>query len=325
MKAPIRILTVIPGTENGATMIFAKRQVRSLESMVESVKVFYLESRTSIRKLQDEKGKFGNLIREYQPGIVHCHYGTITSFFTVLSTRLPVIITFHGSDLNRTPADGLLRDFFGRLLSNFSALRAAKIICVSEALKKKLWWMQSKVVVIPMGVDTDLFIPAIKAEARKMLGWKENDPVIIFNARDPKIKRLDIAMAVAEKVKLQFPSVRMEVLKGNVDPSRIPLLLNASDCLLLCSDKEGSPTIVKEAMACNLPVVSSHVGDVPKRLEGVSPSFVVSQDAGSLAHAVCEVLKENRRSNGRDKIMADRLSETEIAKEVVKVYRSILE
>ena len=66
------------------------------------------------------------------------------------------------------------------------------------------------------------------------------------------------------------PSVRLEVLDGNVAPARVPALMNAADCLLVTSDAEGSPTVVQEALATNLPVVSVDVGDIAERLEGVA-------------------------------------------------------
>ena len=305
-------------------MVFAKRQVRSLDPLYVKNLAFYLKSRSSVDGLIKENRKFNDAVSRFRPDLVHCHYGTITAFFTVISTPLPVIITFHGSDLNRTPSDGILRDLAGRTLSNFSVLGARKVICVSRLLAEKLWWQKKKAIVLPMGVDTDLFKPANQQQARNLLGWAEDEKVIIFNARDPKIKRLDIALETIEKLKKTIPGARLEILDGALDPSKVPAMLNAADCLLLCSETEGSPTIVKEAMACNLPVVSTDVGDVKERINGVKNCLVVPKKADSLAEALHAVIIKNERSDGRDRVAKDGLAEKDIAAQLLKIYEKIL-
>jgi glycosyltransferase involved in cell wall biosynthesis len=75
-------------------------------------------------------------------------------------------------------------------------------------------------------------------------------------------------------------------------------------------------------MACNLPVVSVDVGDVVERLEGVSPSRVAERSPGALARCIAEVLQEDRRSNGRDKISP--LSEKLVAQQILEVYRQAI-
>jgi glycosyltransferase involved in cell wall biosynthesis len=79
----------------------------------------------------------------------------------------------------------------------------------------------------------------------------------------------------------------------------MPLYLNAADCFLCTSQAEGSPTILKEAMACNLPVVSVDVGDVKQRLGGVANCFIEPRDPDALANRVIQVLRSGKRSDGR--------------------------
>jgi len=101
----------------------------------------------------------------------------------------------------------------------------------------------------------------------------------------------------------------------------MPLYFNAADCLILTSDFEGSPTVVKEAMACNLPIVSVDVGDVSKRLTGVFPSCVVSRDPVSLGSALIKILEHGQRSNGSEIIKP--ISEEHIADRIAGIYRRI--
>jgi glycosyltransferase involved in cell wall biosynthesis len=99
----------------------------------------------------------------------------------------------------------------------------------------------------------------------------------------------------------------------------MPLLMNAADCLLLTSTTEGSPNVVKEALACDLPVVSTEVGDVPALLAGVSPSTIAEANPEALASGVIECTTERRRSNGRERTAW--LDESVIAQRILEVYR----
>ena len=103
----------------------------------------------------------------------------------------------------------------------------------------------------------------------------------------------------------------------------IPFYLNASDCLLLCSDSEGSPTMVKEALACNVPVVGVDVGDVKERLQGVKRSVIADKNPTSLAAAISGILNSGENSNGRARLMDDGLTEEAVAGKLIEIYKSV--
>ena len=229
-----------------------------------------------------------------------------------------MIVTYRGSDLNPNRSRGWLREALGTLLSQLAALRAARIICVSNQLKHKLWWRRDRVIVIPTGVDMTLFYPRDLQEARRELQWGKEEHVVLFNAGDPICKRLDLARAAVQFAESRCGKVRFAVLDGNVPPNHIPLMMNAADCLLLTSDWEGSPNVVKEAIACNLPVVSVDVGE---RLEGVRPSLIVPRDAREIGKAISEILRPGKRSNGRE--LGNDLSSAMVSQRIVSVYRAL--
>jgi len=211
----------------------------------------------------------------------------------------------------------------GILLSNLAVFRANAIICVSDELRRALWWRRSRAVVIPDGVDLDRFSPGSQEDARKTLGWNAVDPVVIFNGkRDPKNKGEDLAKAAMDHVWSAMPNVKLNIVR-NVDFALMPLYYRAADVLLCTSRQEGSPNVVKEALACNLPVVSVPVGDVPQRLRGVAPSAVVPRNPHALARALKDILSSRRRSNGRE--LVAHLSLQEIATQVATVYQSVTE
>lgn len=104
----------------------------------------------------------------------------------------------------------------------------------------------------------------------------------------------------------QYPDERMKrILAGAVAPDQVSLYLNAADVLALCSVKEGSPTVVKEALACGLPVVSTDVGDVRDVLSASSNLGTIApaderEFADSLAHWLTnESLGDEARANRR--------------------------
>jgi teichuronic acid biosynthesis glycosyltransferase TuaC len=320
-KCPLRVLAVTPLPSSKASMVHVARQVASLEAAGVTCQTFTVASRTSPRIVVREWSRLRREIRAFRPHLVHAHYGTMTAFLAILSTALPVIVTYRGSDLNPNRGRGWLREAVGTLLSQIAALRAARIICVSKQLKRKLWWRQDRVSVIPTGVDLTVFYPRDRHEARRELGWEEDERIVLFNAGDPVCKRLDLARAGVQFAESLCGRIQFVVLDGNVLPDLIPLMMNAADCLLLTSDWEGSPNVVKEALACNLPVVSVDVGDVQERLERVRPSVIVPRDSREIGKAIFDILKQGQRSNGRDS--GDALSSKTVSRRIVALYRTL--
>jgi len=318
----LRVVFIIPGEARGNSMIFALRQAESLGRIGVDVHLFHLRSRTSPTMLIREWKRFRAMVRRIQPDVVHAHFGTVTGFFGWLAAgATPLVLTYRGSDLNPTPGTLLTRTraCIGRLLSQLAALGADRIVCVSHQLKRQLWWRQSRALILPSGVDPDHFYPRTPGEARAELGWPSQERVVLFNAgHDPRIKRLDLAYAAMAEARKSTPRLRMELMDGNTPPERVPLLMNACDCLLLTSDAEGSPTVIQEALACNLPVVSVDVGDTSVRLEGVKNSVIVDRDSPAIARALVRIVEVGERSDGRRKI--GEFSLQRISNELLELY-----
>ncbi len=317
MVFPVRVLFVIPGEAQGSSMIFARRQAESLSREGVEVEVFHLRSRTSPWALAREGVRYRRTVRIFAPQVIHAHFGTVTALFAAWAApSRPLVITFRGSDLNVAPS---LRSLAGQVLSQIAALRAGRIVCVSRQLRERLWWRRGIVVILPSGVDPEVFCPEARSGARQRLGWDDDERVVLFNAgHDPATKRLDLANEALRLTQGLLKSVRMEVLDGATAPARVPELLNAADCLLLTSDREGSPTVIQEALACNLPVISVDVGDTVERLRGVSRSAIVPREAAAIARELARVLTVPTRSNGRSKVAE--FSAPRIAGELSRMY-----
>jgi teichuronic acid biosynthesis glycosyltransferase TuaC len=318
----VRVLFVVPGSPDGFSMIFARRQIEALEAAGIQGSSFFLSSRTSPLALLDEWKRLRKAIRDFSPLIVHAHYGTITAFLCATATGLPLVITYRGSDLNPCSQISPIQSMVGRFLSQLAALRASRIICVSRQLRERLWWRKSRAQIIPTGLNLQLFFPMDRDSARAKLAWSLEERIVLFNAsRNPMGKRLELATQAVDLVRQRMGDVRFVVMKGDVDPDLVPYYMNAADCLLVTSEQEGSPNVVKEALACRLPIVSVDVGDVSERLQGADQCSIVAPNPGSLAAAVSSILNENRRSNGDELVAA--LDNATIVQELITIYRSV--
>lgn len=320
-KISIKILCVIPGRNTGNSMMFAREECKKLSSNFPNI----VEHFFNIHKFRNTVKAIIDLeicIKKIKPDIVHAHFGSLTAFVCSLLSKSLFIITFRGSDLNPSPSDGFFRSAIQKILSQLAALRANRIICVSQNLKKRLWWRKNITEVITTGVDTSIFKTIPQRDARKLLNIPLKNKIVLFTGGGvPRVKRLDLAKQSIEHVKNEMEGVDFLVLDGNVPYASMPLYYNAADCFLFTSDYEGSPCVIQEAIACNLPIVSVDVGDVKLLLEKVVPSRITERNPLSLGDSVIEILKYGRRSNG--KVMLGILSKDIIIHQLTSVYESM--
>ncbi len=318
-----RVLAIIPGDGQGSSFIFARRQVESLRRFGLDIHLEFFDSRSSITGILRNCRRIRTAARDLRADIIHVHYGTMTAFATALATGKPLVITFRGSDLQPEAGVAKIRALAGLLVSQLASLRASHVICVSDRLKRRLWWRKNSAEVLPVGVNLNRFKPEPRSSARERLGWDPHESVVLFNAGTaPVTKGLDLAEAAIKEAVAVHGPIRFEVMRGDVPTERVPILMNAADCLVITSRSEGSPGVVKEALACNLPIISVDVGDVVERLRGVTASCIVERDAKQISRAIISVLSSKTRSNGRERIAE--LSEAHIAERLCSIYSSIL-
>lgn len=315
----MRIIHVIPYHPAPSSFIFAKRQVEDLKSIGHINKVFYFNTRLSFAGFFQQLRQFKQIVKQFKPDLIHAHYGTITAFFASRIHTVPLIISFQGSDINYTSDVHWIREKAGKIFSKLAAKKASQIICVSPKLQNNLPFGKEKSTVIPSGINTKLFRKIDKAHCKKQLGLDEDVQYVFFNSNNPIVKRLDIAM---ESIALLTDlNVQLLSLKGDVLPDDIPTYLNASTLTLLCSDSEGSPLVIKEAMACGLPIVSVDVGDVKDRIEGVENCFIVAQNATEIAAKIRYIIEANiEDTNGLEVLVKEGIDCESTARKVEQVY-----
>jgi teichuronic acid biosynthesis glycosyltransferase TuaC len=223
--------------------------------------------------------------------IVHAHFGDLVGFSAAIASwqLAHLVVTFRGSDLNPAPAVARLRMAIGHLMSHAAAMRATRIICVSDELRERLIWGRARATVLPTGVPTNIFHPQEREASRARLEWPPDRPIVLFNAGPaPGKKRADRAERAVRLARKILVDLELVTLNGTVPQDRVALMLNAADCLLICSDYEGSPTILQEAMACNTPVVSTNAGDAAMQLDGIESCRVVASDEDAIANGAAK-------------------------------------
>jgi glycosyltransferase involved in cell wall biosynthesis len=305
--------------------IFIKRQVDSLIAAGLRCDVLFIHGYRSAHAYAQAIRRIYAANRRRPPyALVHGHGGE-TAIPLRFYTRGPVLVSYCGSDLLGSPrADGtipLSHRLRRSLLRQHSRLLSATLTKSPQMQAVLPPGLRDRNVVVPNGVDTELFAPIDRDLARARLGWDQEERIVLF-AADPEVerKRHWLAKAACDKAAEEIGNLRLHVANG-VPPSEMPVLMSAADCLLLTSSIEGSPNVVKEALMCDLPVVSTEVGDSRELLAGVEPSWVCPDRPDALSRALVECLRAPRRSNGRE--ASSGLGLEPVAERVLALYRSL--
>ncbi len=257
-----------------------------------------------LRQLPQLKAK----IKDYRPHIVHAHGGH-TGLLCSLQRSIPVIATFHGSDINV---------FRNRIVSIVAALLNSHSIFVSRQLKNRMPWKMKRSGIIPCGVDMDLFSPMDKNKAKALLGLPEKKKYILFSSSfDNQVKNFPLA----QKALSGINDISLIEIKDRTR-EEVNLLINGAELLLMTSFSEGSPQVIKEAMACNYPIVSTDVGDVRDVIGNTAGCYITSFDPEDVADKIKKALAFGRRTNGREKI--GHLDNRLIAARILEVYKDVL-
>jgi len=311
---------------------FVISQAESLRCVGWKVVFGLVDDRTSLRGILRNIRRLRREIAQHEPLVIHAQYGSVTvAVANVIKADVPLVVSFCGDDLLGTPAAGLywrVRGQIARLIGLWGSRGALAVIVKSRNLLQSLPAnMRNKASVLPNGVDTAWFTPMSRELCRASLGWQAGGKIVLFNAsrnEDQHRKNPALAHKAVHFLSRSVPDVSLAML-SNASRDQVRLMLNAADCLLVTSLHEGSPNIVKEAMACNLPVVSVPCGDVAERLKHVYPGSISAYDAGALAEAMQKVFAADSRSNGRDQLIAQGLTLNNVAENLACIYQSVLE
>jgi len=242
--------------------------------------------------------------------IIHAHY-SLSAFAVSVAGCHSMVVSLAGSDVMGNSMMLPVTRFFCRF-------RWKKVIVKTEEMKARL--KCGDATVVPNGVDMKLFAPSPKREAREALGL--GDKKIILFAADPSREEKNYPLA-QEAVRLLGRDDAMLLPVHGVPHDSMPLYYNASDVMILTSLWEGSVNSVKEAMACNLPVVSTDVGDVRINTSGVDGYFITTPDAAAMAEKLREAFDLKVPVKGRERITGLQLDSASVARRLIEIYNSV--
>lgn len=302
------VTNMYPTPEMPAFGTFVQDQVQSLRQAGASVEVFFFNGRVS--KWNYLWAFFGYWRRLWRGryDVIHAHY-VLSGVVARAQWGHRVVLTHHGPEVLGHPR---WQSWLCRVMTPLFD----EVIHVSEqvrsALRDEDGW------VIPCGVDLDQFQPLARAEARSQLGLPPDKPLVLWAGEHwrPE-KRFDLVEQAMAQVQAALPDAEL-VLLTKKPHQVVPLYMSACDVLVLTSAAEGSPMVIKEAMACNLPVVSVRVGDVPEVIGDTPGCALVNRDPAEIASQLIAVLRAPRRTDGRQRI--DYLRHDRVAQRLLEVY-----
>ena len=281
--------------------------------------------------------RFRKLVRKEQPDIIHAHY-SVCGYVAVLATlgmrhKPKVMVSILGSFPKKNNKWRLVR-FCIKHLWDKTLVKSAR---TRDQLGLEL-------PVIPNGVNLNTFQLMDHEEARRMVGFTgvtelENEGVrekkyVIWCShptrpeKNWKLAQAAVKELVNERVS-ELGDVEL-VAVYDKKPQEVATYMNAADCLLLTSWSEGSPNVIKEAMACNCPIVTTDVGDVNERLKGLDGCYIVrdneleSERVRELGNAIEEAIEFGKRTEGRKRLVEDGLTIELTAKKIIKLYESVI-
>lgn len=256
------------------------------------------------------------------PDLVHAHYSYVGAVAR-MQRRVPIVVTYHGSDIlgsvsrrGRTQPHSHLITAGGRLLGE---LVDAVVVQTAEMAAR---FRRSDVHVIPHEVDFRTFQPTGRAEARAELGLDPDRHYALFAASpENTVKNFRLAERSVQAARQWLPDLELLVLEHEPQP-RLALYMSACDVLAFSSWREGSPNVVKQAMACNMPIVATDVGDVRSVIGGTAGCSVVAFEVEPFARALAQQARRIRRTDGRRAI--GHLSTELVAGQLLGVYEEVL-
>lgn len=326
----LHVTAMFPTAERPSFGVFVKTQVESLRELAD-VELFVMPAgRGPARYVRGLRSLLARIEHGYD--IIHVHYGDLASLVKLAYRgKTPVVTSYCGSDLNGNRARRGIRSIKNavfRHVNRYLARLDSRSIAKSEELASRIRGSSPAVTVLPNGVDTDVFRPMDRGECRRSLGWEADRPVILFpaNTRDrqknfPLLRRA-VEAAGEDRCRLvTFEGARIE-------HDEVPLYLNGADLVVLTSLQEGSPNIVKEAMACDCRIYSTDCGDVAWLLGGSDGSRIVPWSQEAWNEAIGEFLDRWRElgPTGSRRALLDRgLDRESVARKLVAVYEEVLE
>ena len=308
----MKILLVHSGNAvagNSEKYTFVREQGEALRNLGADVQYFAVVGKGAQGYLSNYK-RLRATIKAFQPDLIHAHFG-LCGALCVLQSKVPVVITCHnGETLTK----------YGNIITSLAIQRAKHTICVAQHIYDKLYLKPKHYTIKPCGIEiTDIVDKDTAQDAMQLPKDKIN---ILFGGAFSNLRK-NVALAYEALEIVNREDINLIEMRG-FNREQVTQLFCGCDMLLLPTKSEGSPQVLKEAMAYNCPIVATDVADIAYLLDGVSNSYVTSFDPEDVAAKIQQVIACGERTNGRERILQLKLVNNQVAETIFAIYESIL-
>ena len=316
-------------------MPFVTEQGASIAALGNDVDYYIIKGNGFLSYFKAVKG-LKKKIDEFKPDIVHAHYG-LSGITAVLQNEVPVVTTFH---------NGETLGFSQNLLSSIFSLKAKHVIYVAQHIYDKAYFKRkNRYTILPCGVNLDECVITPFEEAGKMLDFEKskkyiifgggfdnsrknfpllNEALILLTGKQGVAKQRKVYVADEEFTLSSYDYGDIEVFEmKNMSRQQCVLLMCACDLFALPSKSEGSPQALKEAMACNCPILATDIADVKHLLGDVEGHYICSFDVQNVMEQVRESIAFNGITEGRKRIAELGLSNEQVADSLISCYNKV--
>jgi teichuronic acid biosynthesis glycosyltransferase TuaC len=309
----MRVLVVTnmyPNPRMPASGTFVRDQVESLRALGMDMDVFFIDGRASTWNYFRAFPQFWRWLRTHpRYDLIHAHY-VFSGLVALSQGRAPIVLTHHGIEV--------VLGWQGWLCHVVTPL-VDRVIVTSPVVERALG--AKHVDVIPCGIDTERFVPMPREEARAKLGLPPDRRLVLYAGMRRPEKRVEMIEQAVALLSAGDPSVEL-VVATNRPYEEMPLYMNACDVLALASEFEGSPMVIKEAMACNLPIVSVDVGDVADVMGTTAGCYLCEPTPEDMAAKLRLALARGARTDGRAAVL--HLSLEAAARQILGIYGEMM-
>jgi teichuronic acid biosynthesis glycosyltransferase TuaC len=323
----MKVLFVSNGIRLGKIDSVIKNQAESLKQKGLIIDHFLI-TRPGIKGYFSATRQLKKNLQNNNYDILHAHYG-LCGLIAILSRQsLPVVISFMGSDLHGGKKSSLVNAFLfllTKIVSLIVQIFSKAIIVKAGSLRPFIKYLE-KTCVIPNGVNIELFTPLGKKVASQQIKLTDfKDYILFLGHQNDSNKNFKLLQEAFRQGKFQ-PEVEL-IAPYPVKAEEVVWYITICSVLVLCSYNEGSPNIIKEAMACNCPIVSTDVGDVREVIGNTEGCYITSFDPADVAEKIklaLEFSKTKGRTNGRQRILELGLDAESIASKIIEVYKKAI-
>lgn len=317
------VTAMYPTPENPAYGAFVYDQVYMLREAGVHMDVLHMTGPS--RKWAYFKGmvQLNQILATRAIDLVHAHY-SYAGFVARMQWKVPVVVTFHGDDLQGTRNEQGNLTFDSKFIilgGQVLAMGLDASIVQNRTMAHTLRHTRN-VNIISHEIDFDMFRIVNREEARSLLELDPQKKYLLFAANPAiAVKRFPLAKEVAEYLTSRDPSVELIVI--HKEPrDRLVLYMNACDALVFPSFQEGSPNIIKQAMACNLPIVSTDVGDVRDIIGQTRGCYICNPNVQEFAERLTDILERRERTQGRENVK--HLDKHTVAQRIIQLYETTI-